>query len=964
MKRPENRMIWIWLAAVLLAAYPGSAQMLSGSAYLKTLPGARAQSMGSAYTAVIDDAHAMFANPAATGFFHEWQWSASYTQWFADVSNASVLYGRRLRMPWSRTFRIGAGVLYQGVPEFNSTNDATQSASASDVIVALGIGQPLSFLSDRISLGANFKYFDSNLYDYSDAAFVWDVGMMAALKPVALTENLDLVLTAGAAFNQNGRELTFVQHGTPLPQTSRFGVGAYLGNHFGNRLLVSLDHVRILDRDSFFTLGLEAQLFRFLALNAGWDFGIDLMNRMTMGASFQLEDAAIQLANIWPGRNQLARLDISSIDDQQFVSRTYRGSFSYRHNHPESFRFLNLFAGDSVHTSQVTLKWEPTQDRDVFDATRFRILVDQDSAKIERLVQSYKNADPDFVSFVYDSSYTYVAEQKETELVVDQLRGGFYHWVVLALDKDDHVRFARRGPQKIADFYVPLPDIEVGNFEFDYYPIITQDDYHGVFRVDVSNKGDRDAVNVIFKIHDEISRLEHDLGFGRHSEWDVQNFDTLRVGETRRLEFEWRTPKLGEHRLTFSADTDIDIQEWNDDNNVLTETLYTVPKGYIATSDTAQIHLTSRVSIELPIITEVNFDINSTEVPYLYLHETNMEPHLGVLAERLVEHPSLGIQLEGFADTNSGETDVALADARARAVRDSLLALGAKPDQIELLPGNVLPRRYIPANELFTKWVMQERRYVKIYAKVRAQDRLFAPILHQDIERFRLNVPFDHKIRTALPMRQPSLIIQNRSIVDTTVMGDAQTIIVDTLQWRARHEDLWRWNRKNADYVFQVRDDLGRQFSTDTSIVYLNDEYIERENRRAIPVQFAKTDPTYDVFWEKFYIQAMVSFSNPAMRLRFEGHACAIDPIGINQELSDRRSNAFFEGFVKYLNSYHPGDMPLILSRTDEPKGFGDTKPLGIQRLDGSQIILGDNTIPLGRKLNRRIEAVFYKKVN
>ena len=152
---------WLILVLALMLPHYVEGQVRSGGAFLKILPGARSQGMAASLTGSIDEMYAIYANPGAAGFLREWQWSSSYTEWFADVYSLSSMYGRHLRTPWSSRTKIALGIQYQGVREFNSTNQANAFASANDFIVTASFGNPLTMLSKNLSLGTNVKYFRS-----------------------------------------------------------------------------------------------------------------------------------------------------------------------------------------------------------------------------------------------------------------------------------------------------------------------------------------------------------------------------------------------------------------------------------------------------------------------------------------------------------------------------------------------------------------------------------------------------------------------------------------------------------------------------------------------------------------------------------------------------------------------------------------------------------------------------------
>ena len=50
--------------------------------------------------------------------------------------------------------------------------------------------------------------------------------------------------------------------------------------------------------------------------------------------------------------------------------------------------------------------------------------------------------------------------------------------------------------------------------------------------------------------------------------------------------------------------------------------------------------------------------------------------------------------------------------------------------------------------------------------------------------------------------------------------------------------------------------------------------------------------------------------------------------------------------------------------QTDRPQGFGETRPASIMRSTGEITLIGDNSTPTGRKINRRIEINFFSTEN
>ncbi len=946
------------------------AQVRAGAAFLKMLPGARVQSMAASHTAEIDDPHAIYANPGATGYLREWQWTAGYSKWIADIYNASFVYGRKIAMPWSRQSKFALGLLYQGMPEFDSSDHTVASVQASDVLVTLSMGQPIDFDGVRLSLGTNAKYFQSTLADYSADAFAFDFGVSIRSNRFSLLNSLlpNGVVSLGAAITHIGPDLSFENTATPLPRTWRVGGAFYAGRHGGFELRVIADYHSVLDEEPVMGLGAEISLGRILSVNGGYNLGADLMDKISFGASIRLDDITTPSTMLIPGRNNALRADIATLDEGEFFARTYRGTVSHYPIGPESFRFLSPAMNDTIYSNSVILEWEKSQDPDLFDEVKYRLLFDRDSTKLAAILDQYnRNTDSFYRSFT-ETDLLVNIETGLSAFAAEKLAGGHYFWSVAAIDSDQHIRFASLKGRKIAHFYIPLPDIEIRDVEFDYSPWITENDFHGNLKITLANSGDLPAENFKLVIRDSVDlfyepiRAETEISALSSKLLLEKTIDFLNVNQDTTLDIEWHTNLLGRHVIVAHADQGNSVEEIYEDNNIGQETFHTIPKGVFSTDDSVNVVKIAKVLIDMPIITDITFDDHSHKVRREYIKKDVIEPPLATLAERLVNNRNLKVQLKGFADPNSGEENIELANKRSEAIQDSLIKLGVNPAQIEIESGEVMAYRPEPSNPTDARWVFQERRHLEISASERGQAILFVPVRQEDRERIIKGVPFQSAIKSAVSFEDAEIITisdDRRDSLNITYIEGMQKLDRNVL-WQPLQEEINFWSNTGVDYFIEISDSLGRTFRTRLKETYLTSEEAIREYRLALPLKFAETDPVYGFYWSRLLNQVKPLFSDNSLRVAFRGHACATGPREVNKRLSQRRARRFHRDFLQYLQENYPNYYEMIKDRIDEPKGFGEDEPLSITRLDGERILIGDNEKPTGRKLNRRIEFVFY----
>jgi outer membrane protein OmpA-like peptidoglycan-associated protein len=962
-----NKFISLLLTAAALhglLSEKACAQIRAGSAFLKILPGARVQSMAGASAGVLDDPHAVFANAGAAGFLREWQWAAGYAKWIADITNASFMYARRIPTPISRDTRFALGVLYQGIPDLNNSAGSLPPASAGDLVVALSVGQPFMVKNKTVSIGANIKYLNSTLAQYSAQSIVFDVGMTAKTAQFNVGKKMKGLFGFGTGVSEIGQGLVIDQTSTPLPLSWRSGLSCYLGSPKGLQILFAADYVSVKDRQSYVALGGELLVNRLISLNAGCNFGSDLFKQLTVGAGIRLDDVGTAIGNAFPSRHNAFRLDVASLDGSEYFSRTYQAAASHFPTVPEPFAYISPAEGDSISSAEVVLRWQTAHDRDVFDHVRYRLLVNRDSAGIAHVLDSYENNKELFLSLLNKSMAVNVETDRTFYPIADMPAGAFY-WAVCAIDEDQQVRFGHGVSGPIARFHLPSPSIEIKDIQFVNHPIITTDDYQGLIRVTLENTGARTSQQTTVRMEDGIEHLEYSLESLTANDPTMilpeqnsmqQTVAALKPGESATVEFKWATRLQGKHKLRFyvgaDAETPAKMPQWE-------ESFFTIPKGSMAMEDTLLTVMSLKKIIDVPLITELTFDAGSAVPKPDYYGPTAQQPVLAILAERLKNNPQKTIQLQGFIDQNSGENDLQLAEQRARSIQQALVEMGAELTQIHILQSRRSPKRLLPTNTENLDWILEERRLVRVTVENGDGAVLLAPIRQVEVDYTGCDTNFNSKIKSTVGM---SNVVVNCSVGDYVSRQELpvfdQKRDISTFMWNMKQDEIEKQVNQNVEYALTLTDSLGRQFQTPPFRMHVLENETIAEHIYSIPFQFAKTDPLADLYWKRLTQLVKNVSTEPEMRVRFEGHSCAIGPEAVNRDLSRRRAERFCTEFKHQLKIQDGEMLSKMIERIDQPVGWGESRPL---ILNAKKQTNADDESAIGRKLNRRIEIVFYK---
>jgi len=971
--KPISKLNALWLLLLLTAA--GSGQDGIGIPSMKIEPAARQAGMAGVAAGIGDDAYALFWNPGAIGHLRRWQGSATYNRWFAGLTQASFTASKLFKAPGSRKTGIGFTCNYIGMPPWDATGGMADAVSASDLTLGIAFGQRLDWIHPSVSAGGHVKSIQSRMDRYSASGIAADFGIL--IKPGRFRLGalgfgiFDYgIITLGASLSHVGGKLTYDTEGTLLPRTWRAGASLRVGRYAGWTWLIASDLIGVRGRGSVVGIGNEVWWKETIALRFGYRSNGRDLGDFSFGFGFRWDDVLNNLLGLPSRFGDSFQADLADVSYGEALHQTYRGELSHFPSVPEPFTLHDpheVMSDSAGVAAIVNLDWQNAEDPDPFDEVRYLVIVDREKTKVEEAV---RRLETDWNGF-WDSSsgpsaagdsLLFLKDTFENRTVLPVATGGTYYWAVAAYDRGHHVRMAKKGGRKVVRFLVAVPDLFVKSVTFTPSPYITMTPEQGRLSIEIANSGSAAATGFHALILDMgpsgIPGLTADTVY-------AGGVEAVPLNRSVTFTVPWKTAAPGVHTLRVTADPDSAVLELIENNNTEEFRFVTIPKGRLEAPDSVEVMVTGYSKLEVPLVPEVYFDANSGEVPGSYFSKTGVFPSLlPTLAGRLIDNPDISLKVFGSIDALSGEKDASLADRRAEAVKDAIESLGVSGTRVTAVqnhPSRINGRRPMPKNPQDAEWVMQQNRVVTFSVEQKDEEMLFQPYQFAVDTTMRDSVKFDSRVYSPSGIRNWELSGQTGALeLDSRRAAGGDSLWGDLI-WRGTDRNKVvvqrnRWYR----YMLMVTDTLGRTFRTLNDSIYLQEKRTIQRQEIFGAAKFAKVEPVYAFYWDRVLSTAREMIQNPDMRLRFEGHACAIGPDRINEKLSFQRASDFTQKFLERVKAKFPAQYEDIRRRISEPVGLGNREPLVIQLTGVGQVLLGDNRTPTGRYMNRRIAVLLY----
>lgn len=279
----------------------------SAAAFLRIPVGAKAIAMGSAFTATADDGSAMFWNPGNISTNDRPELFIHHSPWLPGLDYN--YFG--ITMPIAQFGVFGVNVSSLQTAEMDITTvEAPMGTGETFTAASTAVGIVFArSLTDRFSIGANFKYIQERIFHSNAIGFGFDVGTMfvSPFKDVRFGVSVsnvgtnmkmngeDLNAYIDVAPNQEGNNDNIVAQlktdSFELPIILRLGVAWDWNMSQGTRLTFACDGVNPNDNGQSLNLGCELASFNeSVFLRAGFNelFLEDREKGLTAGAGMRL----------------------------------------------------------------------------------------------------------------------------------------------------------------------------------------------------------------------------------------------------------------------------------------------------------------------------------------------------------------------------------------------------------------------------------------------------------------------------------------------------------------------------------------------------------------------------------------------------------------------------------------------------------------------------------------------------
>jgi hypothetical protein len=262
---------------------PGS----TGAEYLTRAIGPKSIAMGEINAALEGDPFSWLVNPASFGFIEGTGFGVLHSEWIVETkyNNASLhhRFNEKFVAAGSFTFEYRPDI--QG---FDIYGMETKTLKNNNYQAILGLGySPVPSLT----FGANAKYFQEKLDEWTSGGAAFDVGALYSIDRVGVA--------VGIAVQNIGSDIKFDTIEEPLPMTMRAGATHAFDLGSGTtRLMYGLDLVKPRYDDVYISAGVELDIMKTLAVRAGYcgqeyrlGDGVTLGGGVSLGGGLKLDYA-------------------------------------------------------------------------------------------------------------------------------------------------------------------------------------------------------------------------------------------------------------------------------------------------------------------------------------------------------------------------------------------------------------------------------------------------------------------------------------------------------------------------------------------------------------------------------------------------------------------------------------------------------------------------------------------------
>ena len=280
---------------------------MTGASFLTIEVGPRAKAMGGAFVGLADDMSAIYWNPAGLTQSGSNGLMVSHSEWLADVNFDFV----GAAFPVGGFGIVGASITALTMPDMAVRTvfqpEGTGALfSASDLALGLTYAKALT---DRFSIGANFKYIQNKIYNSTASTIAVDFGVLfltdfAGTRFGASVSNFggnlemsgtDTELEVDVApdqFGNNDRIRANLQTDSfQPPLIMRVGLATDVINRTNSKLTLAVDGVVPNSNGQYVNVGGEYLMLNVIAVRGGYKtlFLSDSEEGFTLGAGLQYE---------------------------------------------------------------------------------------------------------------------------------------------------------------------------------------------------------------------------------------------------------------------------------------------------------------------------------------------------------------------------------------------------------------------------------------------------------------------------------------------------------------------------------------------------------------------------------------------------------------------------------------------------------------------------------------------------